>query len=913
MIDDIYHENVRYLGNLLGEVIKEQEGEKTFNLIENVRRLSVSYRRHDDVDAAKALDKMLKNLSSNEAVLVIRAFTYFLHLINIAEDLALLRVTNISDGNEDHSPGSLNHMFSRFDREKKQNTEILDVLGKAHISPVLTAHPTEVQRRSVLDAEKKISEILKERNALRKQENIGDLGDNEDSLKSVIVQLWQTRLLRFSKLDVADEIENVLAFYKSTFLKEIPILYKTIERKLGNQSVASFFRMGNWIGGDRDGNPNVTDQTLDLSVKKHGETIIRYYLLEVHLLGSELSISKKLIGASNQLLELARMAKDPNPHREDEPYRQALIGIYSRLAATLVKLTGAHARPHALPPSIPYNNPGEFSSDLSVVETSLRENKGERLAGNRLSALIRSVNVFGFHLATVDLRQSSDIHELVVNELLIGAKECQNYIELSEEEKQSILLQSLKSDRRLISPNFDYSDLCLKELRIFEKAKKLIDSFGPEVIKYYIISHTETVSDLLEVALIQKESGLMQGSIGDNARLGVVIVPLFETIEDLRKSNSIMENFYSLEGISDLMQHSGGLQDIMLGYSDSNKDGGVFTSNWEVYKASINLVNLFQGVKGVTLRLFHGRGGTVGRGGGPSYRAILAQPPNTVRGQIRLTEQGEIISNKYNTPEIGRRSLETLVAATLEATLIPENENIPEAYLSAAEKISQFGWEAYKKTVYEMEGFADYFFSSTPIAEIALLNIGSRPASRPNSTAEKMKIENLRAIPWSFSWGQSRLALPGWFGFGTALENFALESVERNRGLLLEMAREWQFFQALISNIDMVMAKADIGIARRYARLCPDPKTSRKVFAKIKEEWLKTRGAIEFITGSREHLSSNPELAESVKMRFPYLDPLNHLQVELIRRWRSGETNERVKTGIHLTINGIATGIRNTG
>ncbi len=685
MIDEIYHNNVRYLGNLLGEIIREQEGDETFNLIENVRRLSVAYRRHDDVDAAKALDKILKNLTSNEAVLVIRAFTYFLHFINIAEDLAILRTPGSSQKTQS-LPGSFNSMFERFDREKKQKSEILDLLGKAHISPVLTAHPTEVQRRSVLEAEKKISELLKTRNDLELSRSENGLDNNEKSLKSVIVQLWQTRLLRFSKLDVADEIENVLAFYKSTFLQEIPILYKNLEKKLGNQSVASFFRMGNWIGGDRDGNPNVTDQTLDLSVKKHGETVLRHYLLQVHLLGSELSISKKLIGASENLLNLAQRAADPNPHRVDEPYRQALIGIYARLAATLVKLTGANARPHALPPSIPYENPGEFLSDLNIVETSLRENKGARLTEEKLSTLIRSVKVFGFHMATVDLRQSSDVHELVVKEFLLGAKICDDYSVLNEQEKQNLLLSLLKKEDRLLAPNFEYSQQCLKELRIFEKAKKLIDDFGPEVIKYYIISHTETVSDLLEVALIQKESGLMEGSVSDNAKLGIVIVPLFETIEDLRRSEEIMRSFYSLDGIADLVRHSGGLQDIMLGYSDSNKDGGVFTSNWEVYKASINLVNLFQEVKGITLRLFHGRGGTVGRGGGPSYQAILAQPPSTVRGQIRLTEQGEIISNKYNTPEIGRRSLETLVAATLEATLVPENENIQTSILTQQRK-----------------------------------------------------------------------------------------------------------------------------------------------------------------------------------------------------------------------------------
>tara|TARA_E500000178_G_scaffold258776_1_gene255531 strand:- start:3918 stop:6665 length:2748 start_codon:yes stop_codon:yes gene_type:complete len=915
MVDEIYLEDVRYLGQLLGDTIKEQEGENIYELVEKVRRLSVAYRRHDDVDAGKALDKMLKSLSSDESVTVIRAFTYFLHFINIAEDLANLRLIKGDDRTAAlmGEPGSLSHAFSRLERGKKKQSEILDLLGKAYISPVLTAHPTEVQRRSVLDAEKSISKLLKSRSFLLKNGSKSQRIENENSLRSVLVQLWQTRLLRTTKLDVADEIENVLAIYRSTFLKEIPILYRNLEKRLDNQSVSSFFRMGNWIGGDRDGNPNVTSETLELTVRRHGETILRHYLVEVHLLGSELSMCERLNKASQALIELAVKAQDPNLHRKDEPYRQALIGIYARLAATLVHLTGAHARPHALPPSIPYEHPGEFLMDLNIVERSLRENKGERLISGRLSPLIRAVKVFGFHLATVDLRQSSDIHELVISELLERAGVCEDYLSLEEIEKQKLLISALKKPEFLRSDEKQYSVKCQEELKVFETAKSLIKAFGPEVIRHYIISHTETVSDMLEVMFLQKEAGLMQGTLGKNSNLGIIIVPLFETIEDLRGATRIMEGLYGLDGVTDLMRHSGGLQDIMLGYSDSNKDGGVFTSNWEVYKASTNLVKLFESIQGITLRLFHGRGGTVGRGGGPSYQAILAQPPRTVRGQIRLTEQGEIISNKYGTPELGQRNLETLVAASIESTLLPPEKEIPEEYIEAAEKISAFGLEAYKKTVYDTPGFSEYFFSSTPIAEIAALNIGSRPAARPSGEKDKMKIENLRAIPWSFSWGQSRLALPGWFGFGSALENFALQNPQRHRGLLLEMARDWQFFQALIANIDMVMAKADIGIARRYARLCPDPKISRKIFTKIKEEWLKTKGALEFVTGSGQRLRSNPQLAESIQRRLPYLDPLNHLQVELIRRLRGGVEDERVNRGIHLTINGIATGIRNTG
>ena len=915
MSEDYFDHDIRFLGNLLGDTIREQEGEEIFELIEKVRRLSVSYRRHEDVAAGKALDKILKSLSPDEAVVVIRAFTFFLHFINIAEDQSQLR--SIDDARKSSptkgEPGSLNYSFAKLDRSNINKSEVLDLLGKAHVSPVLTAHPTEVQRTSVLDAEKEIARLLNLRTIHLNQKSKISLVENEEKIRSIVTQLWQTRLLRASKLSVADEIENVLAVYKNTFLKEIPRLYASLEKKLGGQSLASFFRMGNWIGGDRDGNPNVSSDTLDLSVRRHGETVLRHYLIEVHLLGSEMSMSQRLGGSSYELQKLAVAAKDSNPHRKDEPYRQALIGIYARLAATLEELTGQEAKAHAVPPSFSYSHPGEFLSELTIVENSLRENKGDRLITPRLASLIRAVKVFGFHLATVDLRQSSDVHELVISELLSNARIVSNYFELSEKDKQKLLISLLKDARGLRILGAEYSEKCLSELKVFEKASVLIKTFGPEVIRHYIISHTEEVSDLLEVAVLQKETGLMHSSLDFGPKLKLVIVPLFETIEDLRRSKKIMQDFYDLPGIADLMRHSGGLQDIMLGYSDSNKDGGVLTSSWEVYQASTNLVNLFKEIKGVTLRLFHGRGGTVGRGGGPSYQAILAQPPNTVRGQIRLTEQGEIISNKYGTPELGRLNLETFVSATIESTLVPPEKEIPEDFIKAAEQLSYYGYQAYRKMVYESEGFSDYFFYSTPISEIAALNIGSRPAARPGSANEKKSIEDLRAIPWSFSWGQSRLALPGWFGFGTALETFALESPQINRALLLEMARDWPFFQALISNIDMVMAKADIGIARRYARLGNDAKTSRKIFSRIKDEWSRTKGALEFVTGSGDLLSSNPQLAVSIQRRFPYLDPLNHLQVELIRRWRSGVQDERTKRGIHLTINGVATGIRNTG
>jgi phosphoenolpyruvate carboxylase len=421
------------------------------------------------------------------------------------------------------------------------------------------------------------------------------------------------------------------------------------------------------------------------------------------------------------------------------------------------------------------------------------------------------------------------------------------------------------------------------------------------------------VSDLLEVMLLQKEVGLLHGTLDQEATNDLIVVPLFETIEDLRNAAPIMREFYALPGVARMVQRSGAEQDIMLGYSDSNKDGGIFTSNWELYRAEVALVALFDQLANahdIQLRLFHGRGGTVGRGGGPSYQAILAQPPGTVRGQIRLTEQGEVIASKYANPEIGRRNLETLVAATLEATLLQPAKPPPKAFLQAAEMLSQASMRAYRALVYETPGFADFFFTATPIHEISELNLGSRPASRKQTHS----IEDLRAVPWSFSWGQSRMTLNGWFGFGSAVEAFLAAGERKEQAALLQkMYRQWPFLKALLSNMDMVLAKSDLALASRYAELVPDTRLRRRIFGAIEAEWQRTVEAMALVTMEKSRLAANPALARSIRHRFAYIDPLHHLQVELVRRWRQGSADERERRGIHLAINGIAAGLRNTG
>ncbi len=906
--DQPLFDDIRFLGQMLGDTVREQDGEAAFELIEAIRRLSVAFQRKDDTRAGRELDALLKRLSPSETVSVIRAFSYFSHLANLAEDCHHLRRRSVHEALNEHQDGSLARAFEGLKAAGVAPDRIVRTLARAYVSPVLTAHPTEVQRKSILDAERAIAELLATRGNLRTSR---ERAANEAAMRARITQLWQTRMLRFVKLTVEDEIENALSYYRLTFLREIPRLYADLEEFTG-QPVAPFFRMGNWIGGDRDGNPNVNAQTLVIAARRLGETVVRHYLGELHELGAELSISRTLVGCTPELQALASKGGERDPHREDEPYRQALFGMYARLSGTL-KVIAAFGVPPAATPSDAYQGREQFLDDLRIVADSLSRNHGAALIRTRLAPLMRAVEVFGFHLATTDLRQSSDKHEATIAELLKAARVEPDYAALGEAEKQALLLKMLQDPRPLRLRGVTYSPETESELEIVETAREVRKIFGSEAIRHYIISHTETVSDLMEVLLLQKECGLLHGTLAEieaaNATAELIVVPLFETIEDLRAAEPIMRAFYDLPGVEALIRNSEAAQDIMLGYSDSNKDGGYLTSNWELYRASTALARLFDQKPGMTMRLFHGRGGAVGRGGGPSYQAILAQPPGTVKGQIRLTEQGEVINAKYANPEIGRRNLETLMSAALEATLLTPREPPPDEYLAAAAELSERSMAVYRTLVYDTKDFADYFFSATPIAEIAELNIGSRPASRRATR----KIEDLRAIPWSFSWGQSRVTLPGWYGFGSAVKDYLAEAPAERLELLRRMNGDWPFFHSLLSNMDMVLAKADLGMAERYSDLVPERGLAKQIFGQITAEWERTVRALEAITGASSRLADNPTLARSIAHRFAYIAPLNHLQVELLRRWRAGQIDEKAQRGILISINGIAAGLRNTG
>ena len=925
-------QDIRYLGRLLGDVLREQEGDAVFDVVETIRQTAVRFRREDDSAAAQTLDKKLRSLSPEQTVSVVRAFSYFSHLANIAEDRHRNRRHRIHAlAGSTSQPGTMAHALERLVEAGAAATPVLQqFFNDALIVPVLTAHPTEVQRKSILDAQHDVARLLAERD---QQLTNRERAHNEAMLRASVTSLWQTRMLRDSRLTVADEIENALSYYRATFLEEIPALYADIEEALAEHGLEArlppFFQMGSWIGGDRDGNPNVTAETLEHAITRQAAVIFEHYMEQVHKLGAELSVSNLLAGASDALKELAAISPDQSPHRTDEPYRRALIGMYTRLAASArvrlgegsvpVRSAGRGAAPIR---AIPYDDSAEFVRDLHVLIDSLAEHHGAPLAAPRLSPLARAAEVFGFHLASIDLRQSSDIHEAVIAELLKRAGVEDDYASLSEEDKLKVLLAELSQPRALRLPYAEYSDLVKSELGVLEEARVTREKFGARAVRNYIISHTETVSDLVEVMLLQKETGLLHGRLGDAhdpARAGLMVIPLFETIPDLRNAPHIMRDLIALPGVDALIEHQGNEQEVMLGYSDSNKDGGFLTSNWELYRAELALVSLFN-ERGVTLRLFHGRGGTVGRGGGPTYQAILSQPPGTVDGQIRLTEQGEVIASKFGNPEIGRRNLETVVAATLEASLLPHGiapAQLP-AFEETMQQLSDAAMASYRALVYETPGFKEYFFESTPIAEIAELNIGSRPASRKLQDPKQRKIEDLRAIPWGFSWGQCRLLLTGWYGFGSAVAahlDSAPSDAERTRrlALLKKMHKTWPFFANLLSNMDMVLAKTDLAVASRYAQLVSDKKLRKHVFERIVAEWERTSKVLSEITGKSERLAENPLLARSIKNRFPYLDPLNHLQVELLKRHRAGDTNARVRRGIHLSINGIAAGLRNTG
>jgi len=899
---------IRLLGRILGDTVRDQEGDDVFDLVESIRQASIRFHRDEDIDARHELEAMLDGRSIAETVRIVRAFSYFSHLANIAEDQNHIRQTRIQSGaGLATAATTLAGTVERACAAGFSMQQLRDFFDDALVSPVLTAHPTEVRRKSTIDREMEIAALLEERD--RTQMTAEELADNDEQLRRCVLTLWQTNLLRRSKLTVLDEVQNGLSFYDYTFLKQLPRLLNLLEDRLGADSedgkeLASFLKMGSWIGGDRDGNPFVTAEVLRGALQMQCECVLNFYLEELRKLYGELSLAKDIVRASDELLALNERSPAVSPHRDREPYRRAVNGVYARLKST-AKAFGVRVSGRPVPEVEPYASVEALRADLDIINRSLIGHGSGVIARGRLRRLRRAVDCFGFHLARLDLRQNSAVHERTVAELFEAVAPGTNYLGLSEDERCALLARELHTARPLFSPFASYGEETTSELAVLRAAAEAHARFGRQAIQQSIVSMSEGVSDLLEIAVLLKEVGLIE----PNGTSHINLVPLFETIEDLRNCAGIMDRALSLPDYRRLVDSRGGLQEVMLGYSDSNKDGGFVTSGWELYKTEISLVEIFEKHR-VRLRLFHGRGGSVGRGGGPSYEAVLAQPGGAVNGQIRITEQGEIISSKYTNPQVGRQNLEILAAATLEASLLQPQHSAPrQEYLAAMEELSALAFASYRGLVYETEGFEEYFWASTVINEISTLNIGSRPASR----SKARRIENLRAIPWVFSWAQCRLMLPGWYGFGSAVNEWVAKNPDKDIAFLRELYREWPFFRMLLSNMDMVLSKSSIAVASRYAELVPDTTLRDTIFQRIRAEWQSSIGWLLNIMEQDRLLGDNPLLERSIRHRFPYLDPLNHVQVEFLKAYRSKNEDPQVLRGIQITINGISAGLRNSG
>ena len=884
---NVVEEEIQLLTDMLLEATKKITSTVTFNKIVELKKLA-DRKKYDE------LNEIIKTLNQEEMEIIANFFSTLPLLINISEDVDLAFEVNYKNNSEESYVGKLSDSI--------KNLKDTNILNNINVVPVLTAHPTQVQRKTTLDLTENIHNLLRKHRDVKN--GLINKSKWKEDLQKHIEILLQSDIIREKKLKVANEIKNVLEYYNRSFIKAITKLmveYKKLLREnfidLVNETPIT---MGMWIGGDRDGNPFVTADTLKLSAMKQCELIITYYMNQLDILYRTFSMSSQLIKESDDLRLLADKSNDSSVYREKEYYRKAIYYIREKLSNTKKYLL------NNVDNNEKYLTAEELEQDLLIIKNSLLENNGDTLIKGDLEELLSAVKIFGFYLASIDMRQDSSVYEACVAELLKSANIENNYSELSENEKCDLLLNILKKDPRPLSINDEnkQSEELKKELLIFKTARELKDKLGNNIIKQNIISHTTSISDLLELAIMLKEVGLV-GS--DFARLQ--LVPLFETIEDLENSYEIMDNYLALDIVKKWVKDNKDYQEIMLGYSDSNKDGGYLSSGWSLYKAQQDLSSL--GNKhGIKITFFHGRGGTVGRGGGPSYDAIISQPLGSVQDRIRLTEQGEIIAAKYGNKDAAYYNLETLFSAVIErmnADMVNiDIRDIPEIK-DMMDEIVEDSYKTYRKLVFEDPNFYNYFFEATPIKEVSSLNIGSRPASRKKIT----DIGGLRAIPWVFSWSQSRIMLPGWYGVGTAFSNF-INKDSRNIDKLRNMYKDWPFFTSLLSNVDMVMSKSDMEIAKEYANLCKDDKT-KEVYNKILREWKLTKQVVLDISEHKEFLEDNTYLTKSLENRLQYFNTLNLLQIELIKRAREEKTLESQINTIHITINGVATGLRNSG
>lgn len=885
----VVQEEVLILTELLEDITKNMLAPETFEKIIQLKELSTQ-------EDYQGLNRLVTSLSNDEMVYISRYFSILPLLINISEDVDLAYEINHQNNIDQDYLGKLSTTI-KLVAEKENAVEILEHLN---VVPVLTAHPTQVQRKSMLDLTNHIHSLLRKYRDVK----LGLINKDKwyNDLRRYIEIIMQTDMIREKKLKVTNEITNAMEYYNSSFLKAVPHLtteYKRLAQAHGlNLKQAKPITMGMWIGGDRDGNPFVTAKTLKQSALTQCEVIMNYYDKKIYQLYREFSLSTSIVNVGKQVREMARQSKDNSIYREKELYRRALFDIQSKIQATktyLIEDEEVGTR---------YETANDFYKDLIAIRDSLLENKGESLISGDFVELLQAVEIFGFYLASIDMRQDSSVYEACVAELLKSAGIHSRYSELSEEEKCDLLLKELEEDPRILSATHaEKSELLAKELAIFKTARVLKDKLGDDVIRQTIISHATSLSDMLELAILLKEVGLV-----DTERARVQIVPLFETIEDLDHSEETMRKYLSLSLAKKWIDSRNNYQEIMLGYSDSNKDGGYLSSCWTLYKAQQQLTAIGDEF-GVKVTFFHGRGGTVGRGGGPTYEAITSQPLKSIKDRIRLTEQGEVIGNKYGNKDAAYYNLEMLVSAAINCMITQKKSdtNTPNRYEAIMDQVVDRSYDIYRDLVFGNEHFYDYFFDSSPIKAISSFNIGSRPAARKTIT----EIGGLRAIPWVFSWSQSRVMFPGWYGVGSSFKEFINKNPE-NIAILRDMYQNWPFFQSLLSNVDMVLSKSNMNIAFEYAKLCEDEQV-KAIYETILNEWQVTKNVILAIEGHDELLADNPYLKASLDYRMPYFNILNYIQLELIKRQRRGELSSDQERLIHITINGIATGLRNSG
>ncbi|HGR2407397.1 TPA: phosphoenolpyruvate carboxylase [Streptococcus pneumoniae] len=885
----VVQEEVLILTELLEDITKNMLAPETFEKIIQLKELSTQ-------EDYQGLNRLVTSLSNDEMVYISRYFSILPLLINISEDVDLAYEINHQNNIDQDYLGKLSTTI-KLVAEKENAVEILEHLN---VVPVLTAHPTQVQRKSMLDLTNHIHSLLRKYRDVK----LGLINKDKwyNDLRRYIEIIMQTDMIREKKLKVTNEITNAMEYYNSSFLKAVPHLtteYKRLAQAHGlNLKQAKPITMGMWIGGDRDGNPFVTAKTLKQSALTQCEVIMNYYDKKIYQLYREFSLSTSIVNVSKQVREMARQSKDNSIYREKELYRRALFDIQSKIQATktyLIEDEEVGTR---------YETANDFYKDLIAIRDSLLENKGESLISGDFVELLQAVEIFGFYLASIDMRQDSSVYEACVAELLKSAGIHSRYSELSEEEKCDLLLKELEEDPRILSATHaEKSELLAKELAIFKTARVLKDKLGDDVIRQTIISHATSLSNMLELAILLKEVGLV-----DTERARVQIVPLFETIEDLDHSEETMRKYLSLSLAKKWIDSRNNYQEIMLGYSDSNKDGGYLSSCWTLYKAQQQLTAIGDEF-GVKVTFFHGRGGTVGRGGGPTYEAITSQPLKSIKDRIRLTEQGEVIGNKYGNKDAAYYNLEMLVSAAINRMITQKKSdtNTPNRYEAIMDQVVDRSYDVYRDLVFGNEHFYDYFFESSPIKAISSFNIGSRPAARKTIT----EIGGLRAIPWVFSWSQSRVMFPGWYGVGSSFKEFINKNPE-NIAILRDMYQNWPFFQSLLSNVDMVLSKSNMNIAFEYAKLCEDEQV-KAIYEIILNEWQVTKNVILAIEGHDELLADNPYLKASLDYRMPYFNILNYIQLELIKRQRRGELSSDQERLIHITINGIATGLRNSG